>query len=267
MTALVLESCPKCNNTLHEQYINGSEILLCLKCKYKKTLNTEPQTKEIVAPNNYGKLKIETKIDKSLLKPASEFEDIDFSEYVKQENNCELIREEILPKVEPKYSQKSLDELITSPEIKNFLKKDITHLYSYQEETIAKISQGENIVISAPTASGKTKAFLIPILDKIIQNPNKNKVSALFVYPTKALTADQVENMYDLTTASGITIKQLDASKGDMDYRHQIISNPPDIIATNFDMISYHLAHSNSSPFSKALRKFPNVPSHWPITK
>ena len=255
MTALVLESCPKCNNTLHEQYINGSEILLCLKCKYKKTLNTEPQTKEIVAPNNYGKLKIETKIDKSLLKPASEFEDIDFSEYVKQENNCELIREEILPKVEPKYSQKSLDELITSPEIKNFLKKDITHLYSYQEETIAKISQGENIVISAPTASGKTKAFLIPILDKIIQNPNKNKVSALFVYPTKALTADQVENMYDLTTASGITIKQLDASKGDMDYRHQIISNPPDIIATNFDMISYHLAHSNSSPFSKAFQE------------
>lgn len=255
MTALVLKSCPKCRNTLHEQYINGSEILLCLKCKYKKTLNTEPQQKEEVAPNNYGKLKTPTNIDKSLLNPVSEFEEVDFSKYVKQEKDCELIREEIIPKFEPNYSQKSLDELITSPEIKNFLKNDTLNLYTYQAEAIKKINNGENIVITAPTASGKTKAFLIPILDKIIHNPNKNNVSALFVYPTKALTADQVENMYDLTSASGITIKQLDRSKGDMDYRHQIISNPPDIIATNFDFISYHLARSNDSPFSKAFRE------------
>ncbi len=255
MTALVLQTCPKCNNILHEQYINGSEILLCLKCKYKKTINTEPQQKEVVAPNNYGKLKIKTNIDKTLLKPASVFDDVDFSKYVKQEKDCKLIREEILPKIEPSYSQKSLDELITSPEIKNFLKKDAMNLYSYQEKVITKITQGENIVITAPTASGKTKAFLIPILDKIIQNPNPNKVSALFIYPTKALTADQVENMYDLTTSSGVTIKQLDRSKSDPEYRHQIVSNPPDIIATNFDMISYHLAHSNDSPFSKAFRE------------
>jgi DEAD/DEAH box helicase domain-containing protein len=253
MTALVLETCPKCNNTLHEQYVNGSDVLLCLKCKYTKTLNTEPQQKEVVAPNNYGKLK--TTIDKTLLKPVSELEKVDFAAYVKQERDCKLIREEIMPKFEPNYSQKSLDELITSSKIKSFLKNDTPNLYSYQEETIKKISNGENIVITAPTASGKTKSFLIPILDKIIQNPNKNKVSALFVYPTKALTADQVENMYDFTSSTDITIKQLDASKGDMDYRHKIISNPPDIIATNFDFISYHLARSNDSPFSKSFRE------------
>ena len=107
MTALVLETCPKCNNTLHEQYVNGSDVLLCLKCKYTKTLNTEPQQKEVVAPNNYGKLK--TTIDKTLLKPVSELEKVDFAAYVKQERDCKLIREEIMPKFEPNYSQKSLD--------------------------------------------------------------------------------------------------------------------------------------------------------------
>ncbi len=255
MTAFVLESCPKCKNALYEQYINGNEILICTKCKFEKICNTEPQIKEVVAPNNYRKLKIKTNIDKTLLKPVSEFEDIDFSEYVKQEKNCKLIHEMILPKSEPKYSQKSLDKLITSTKIRNFLKKDIPNLYSYQAKVITKITEDKNVIITAPTASGKTKAFLIPILDKIIQNPNENKVSALFVYPTKALTADQVENMYDLIAESGITIKQLDGSKKEQEYRRQIISNPPDILATNFDFISYHLAHSSSTPFSHAFRE------------
>ena len=255
MTAFVLESCPKCKNALYEQYINGNEILICTKCKFEKICNTEPQIKEVVAPNNYRKLKIKTNIDKTLLKPVSEFEDIDFSEYVKQEKNCKLIHEMILPKSEPKYSQKSLDKLITSTKIRNFLKKDIPNLYSYQAKVITKITEDKNVIITAPTASGKTKAFLIPILDKISQNPNENKVSALFVYPTKALTADQVENMYDLIAESGITIKQLDGSKKEQEYRRQIISNPPDILATNFDFISYHLAHSSSTPFSHAFRE------------
>ena len=43
MTALVLQTCPNCNTTLNEQYVNGNEILSCSKCNFTKILNTEPQ--------------------------------------------------------------------------------------------------------------------------------------------------------------------------------------------------------------------------------
>mgnify|MGYP003982221657 CR=1 FL=1 len=54
MTALVLQTCPKCNNELDEQYVNGNELLTCSKCKFKQTLNTEPQIEVPILPNNYN---------------------------------------------------------------------------------------------------------------------------------------------------------------------------------------------------------------------
>ena len=53
MTALVLQTCPKCNNELDEQYVNGNELLTCSKCKFKQILNTEPQIEVPILPNNY----------------------------------------------------------------------------------------------------------------------------------------------------------------------------------------------------------------------
>ena len=43
----------------------------------------------------------------------------------------------------------------------------IKQFYKFQEESISEIAFGENIIIEAPTASGKTEAFLIPVIQKI----------------------------------------------------------------------------------------------------
>jgi DEAD/DEAH box helicase domain-containing protein len=75
------------------------------------------------------------------------------------------------------------------------------HLYSHQAEAINKVRQGKNVVIVTPTASGKTLAFNIPVLEALT---NDNKATALYLYPTKALTNDQLKVLRELEKEIGI---------------------------------------------------------------
>jgi DEAD/DEAH box helicase domain-containing protein len=74
-------------------------------------------------------------------------------------------------------------------------------LYSHQAEAINKARQGKNVVIVTPTASGKTLAFNIPVLEAITKD---KKATALYLYPTKALTNDQLKVLRELEQETGI---------------------------------------------------------------
>ncbi|MGD8719995.1 MAG: DEAD/DEAH box helicase [Candidatus Zixiibacteriota bacterium] len=65
-------------------------------------------------------------------------------------------------------------------------------LYSHQAEYVAAARRGENVVAVTPTASGKTLCFLLPVLENMYREPGG---SALFLYPTKALSQDQLRNL------------------------------------------------------------------------
>ena len=67
--------------------------------------------------------------------------------------------------------------------------------YAHQAEAINKTRQGKNVVIATPTASGKTLAFNIPVLEALT---NDKKATALYLYPTKALTNDQLKVLREL---------------------------------------------------------------------
>ena len=68
-------------------------------------------------------------------------------------------------------------------------------LYSHQAQAINMARQGKNVVIATPTASGKTLAFNIPVLEALTKDP---KATALYLYPTKALTNDQLKVLKEL---------------------------------------------------------------------
>ena len=75
------------------------------------------------------------------------------------------------------------------PELAGYLKEHgIEKLYCHQTEMFEKVTSGKNAVITTPTASGKTLSFLLPVLQDILKNP---LTRAIFIYPTKALAADQ----------------------------------------------------------------------------
>jgi DEAD/DEAH box helicase domain-containing protein len=67
----------------------------------------------------------------------------------------------------------------------------ITDLYSHQAAYVAAARRGENVVAVTPTASGKTLCFLLPVLESLAEGGG----TALFLYPTKALSQDQLRNL------------------------------------------------------------------------
>jgi len=70
----------------------------------------------------------------------------------------------------------------------------IERLYSHQREAL-KAASASNLVITSGTASGKSLAFNLPVLDGIARDPKRR---ALYLYPTKALAQDQARKLATL---------------------------------------------------------------------
>ena len=68
----------------------------------------------------------------------------------------------------------------------------ITGLYAHQAEAWAAAGRGEDVIVTTGTASGKSLAFTLPVLDGIAREP---KARALYLYPTKALAQDQARSL------------------------------------------------------------------------
>jgi DEAD/DEAH box helicase domain-containing protein len=71
----------------------------------------------------------------------------------------------------------------------------ITELFIHQAEAWEAAARGEHVIVTTGTASGKTLAFNLPVLDALAREP---KLRALYLYPTKALAQDQVRALTEL---------------------------------------------------------------------
>lgn len=75
------------------------------------------------------------------------------------------------------------------PDMADFLRSQgITQVYTHQAEMFELARQDKNVVITTSTASGKTLSFLLPVIQRILEDPLSR---AIFIYPTKALASDQ----------------------------------------------------------------------------
>jgi len=73
--------------------------------------------------------------------------------------------------------------------------RGISELYTHQRTAWDAVARGEHIVVATGTASGKTLAFNLPVLDALARTP---KTRALYLYPTKALAQDQARSLIEL---------------------------------------------------------------------
>jgi len=71
----------------------------------------------------------------------------------------------------------------------------VTALYRHQADAWEAARRDENVVVTTGTASGKSLAFNLPVLDAIARQP---KTRALYLYPTKALAQDQARSLAEL---------------------------------------------------------------------
>src|SRR5271157_3815326 len=73
--------------------------------------------------------------------------------------------------------------------------RGVTELYSHQRQAIDAAHSGHHVVVATPTASGKSLCFHLPVLQALLNEPGQ---SALFLYPTKALSRDQEHGLHEL---------------------------------------------------------------------
>jgi DEAD/DEAH box helicase domain-containing protein len=73
--------------------------------------------------------------------------------------------------------------------------RGIHELFTHQRDTWDAVARGEHVVVATGTASGKTLAFNLPVLDALAREP---KTRALYLYPTKALAQDQARALAEL---------------------------------------------------------------------
>ena len=112
--------------------------------------------------------------------------------------------------------------------------RGIVRPYSHQAEALEAIRAREDIVIVTPTASGKTLCYALPILQAIADDP---AARALLLFPTKALSQDQVAEFAGLSTAAGLHVS---ASTYDGDTPAPIrsaVRTAGQVVATNPDML------------------------------
>ena len=81
-----------------------------------------------------------------------------------------------------------------------FESRGITQLYTHQAEAFEHVLAGRQVVITTPTASGKTLCYNLPVLDRILKKPSAR---ALYLFPTKALAQDQMTELHELTKSIG----------------------------------------------------------------
>ena len=157
-------------------------------------------------------------------------------------------------------------------------------LYLHQEKAVKKISNGENIIISTGTGSGKTNCFLIPVINELLKEKENGTlgpgVRAIFIYPMNALSNDQMRNIReilmfypDITFGSYNGATEYDEKNAIAVYRsmfanEKILSNeilsrdkmketPPNILFTNYAMLEHMLLRPKDDVlFSNADFKF-----------
>ena len=88
-----------------------------------------------------------------------------------------------------------------APEITALYKKrGIERLFSHQADALDKVLQGQHTVVATPTASGKTLIYNAAALDALQRDP---QAKSLYLFPTKALSQDQLAELFDLNKALG----------------------------------------------------------------
>ena len=108
---------------------------------------------------------------------------------------------EVIPPREGRYAPipADVDERI----VRALQGRGIERLYSHQAAAVEAVLRGENVVVVTPTASGKTLSYNLPVLNRILANPDSR---SLYLFPTKALSQDQQAELNMTVEEGGLPV-------------------------------------------------------------
>ena len=130
--------------------------------------------------------------------------------------------------------------------------RGIHSLYTHQALSLEATARGEDVTVVTPTASGKTMCYNLPVLSAILKDEDAR---ALYLFPTKALSADQVSELYDMIEGMGVDIKTYTYDGDTPAAARRAIRQAGHIVVTNPDML-----HSGILPHhTKWVKLFENL--------
>jgi ATP-dependent helicase YprA (DUF1998 family)/very-short-patch-repair endonuclease len=132
-------------------------------------------------------------------------------------------------------------------------------LHAHQHEAIAKAKEGKSYILTSGTGSGKSMAYIVPIVDHVLQNGSDRGIQAIVVYPMNALANSQGEELakflekgYPASQPPVRFARYTGQEKGVE--RESIRSNPPDILLTNYMMLELLLTRAEDRELVRAAK-------------
>ena len=144
----------------------------------------------------------------------------------------DVVSNAILSAIAPTYADSTVFGLLSPTLVTALRGVGVERLFQHQADAITKAVSGSNVVLQAPTASGKSLAFQVPMPNTLSNGSNAH---ALMIYPNKALALDQRDQMMNLVNhMPGRRIESWwydgDTERKDRDLLRQ---DPPPILITN----------------------------------
>ncbi len=100
-----------------------------------------------------------------------------------------------------------------------------------QTIAIPEIIGGKNVLLIAPTGSGKTEAVLLPILDQLLKAASRQGISIIYITPLRALNRDLLKRLEFWSKKLGFTVEIRHGDTPQKERRRQAIK-PPDFLVT-----------------------------------
>lgn len=132
-------------------------------------------------------------------------------------------------------------------------------LHRHQLDAIHAARDAHNYVLTTGTGSGKSLAYIVPIVDAILRGQRRPGVKAIVVYPMNALANSQEQELkkflnFGYPDARGpVTFRRYTGQEND-DERRAILANPPDILLTNYVMLELILTRTEERQLVKAAK-------------
>ncbi|WP_240509744.1 DEAD/DEAH box helicase [Streptomyces malaysiense] len=135
----------------------------------------------------------------------------------------------------------------------------IEHPWAHQALAAEHALDGDSVVVATGTASGKSLAYLVPVLSTLLEGsraPNGRGATALYLSPTKALAADQCRSVKELSQSLGTAVRPA-VYDGDTPYEErEWVRQYANYVLTNPDMLHRGIlpSHPRWSSFLKSLK-------------
>ena len=138
----------------------------------------------------------------------------------------------VIPASEARFS--SLPDDLRPELARALAARGVERLYAHQADAYNAVRRGRHLVVVTPTASGKTLCYNLPVLQRLLEQPDRR---ALYMFPTKALAQDQLAELSALKHGLPIELR-VDTYDGDTSPgRRTAIREGGHIVMTNPDML------------------------------